>query len=78
MDNINNEEFKEMDNKSEEVSTRTRSEAEERSQNNKNGIFITSMKVVTEEKPAEDNPNGNGDKHDEGGGGSFVERIKKR
>ena len=78
MNNDDNEEFMEMDNKSEEVSTRAKSEAEEQNQNNKNAIFITSMKVVTEEKPAEINPNGNGDKHDDADGNSFVERIKKR
>ena len=57
MDNINNKEFKKMDDELEKVSTRTRSETEKHNQNNKNDIFITSMKVVAEEKAAKNNLN---------------------
>lgn len=62
MNNKDNEEFKEMDNRSEEISTRARSEAEQlkkkeeelkENQNNKNKekVTIVSMKVVVEQNP---------------------------
>ena len=60
---MNNEEFIEMNNKIEEVSTRAKIEAQKQKLDNKQKIFIKSVKVVAECKPVNNN--------------SFVKRLKK-
>ena len=52
---MNNEEFIEMNNKTEEVSTRAKIEAQKQELDNKQKIFIKSVKVVTECKPVNNN-----------------------
>lgn len=52
---MNNEEFIEMNNKTEEVSTRAKIEAQKQKLDNKQKIFIKSVKVVTECKPVNNN-----------------------
>ena len=52
---MNNEEFIEMSNKTEEVSTRAKIEAQKQKLDNKQKIFIKSVKVVTECKPVNNN-----------------------